>query len=52
MEKQQDVGAILNTINNLTIKDAEEEFEDIILPSNSSFVPVSTNAKTIKPTVS
>ena len=42
MERQQDIPLedIFNTINNLKIKDADDEFEEMPLPGNSSYVPV------------
>jgi hypothetical protein len=51
MEKQQEIplGTIFNTIHNIKVKDAEEEFEEVPpLPGNSSFVPLP--AATIKNT--
>lgn len=46
MEKQQDIplDVIINTIQNISFRDAtEEEFEEIPLPANSSYVPVLAN---------
>ena len=43
MEKAQDIPLeiIFNTINNVSTKDADDEFDDLVpLPGNSSFVPV------------
>ena len=51
MEKQQEIplATIFNTIHNIKISDAEEEFEEVPpLPGNSSFVPVPLPAATIK----
>jgi hypothetical protein len=43
MEKFQDIplDVIFNTIHNVSVRDADDEFEDIQpLPGNSSYVPV------------
>ncbi len=51
MEKQQEIplATIFNTIHNIKITDAEEEFQDVPpLPGNSSFVPVPVPATTLK----
>lgn len=51
MEKMQTINLtmIANTLKNLTVKDTEEEndFEEVPLPGNSSYIPVNED-KTIK----
>lgn len=51
MEKMQTINLtmIANTLKNLTVKDTEEEndFEEVPLPGNSSYIPVNEE-KTIK----
>jgi hypothetical protein len=50
MEKMQTINItmISNTLKNLTIKDHhEDDFEEVPLPGNSSYIPIN-EAKTIK----
>jgi hypothetical protein len=50
MEKMQTINItmISNTLKNLTIKDHhEDDFEEVPLPGNSSYLPIN-DAKTIK----
>lgn len=50
MEKKQDIPLeeIINTLQNITtIRHADEEFEELPLPANSSYLPISA-VKTAK----
>ena len=48
MEQAQDIPLdfIFNTINNISVHDADDEFEEV--PGSSSYVPVPKNEKTLK----
>lgn len=53
MEKMQTINItmISNTLKNLTVKENENDFEEVPLPANSSYIPINED-KTIKKTPS